>query len=253
MLVKKYVSFDNLSLFLDNLRTFFSPASHTHSQSDITDLFTEFDSSEPAEYDIPKVFITGPMPTTKDNVLAEMTYISNTLNFNSYIEIKCQGTSSMKYPKKNYTVKLYDDDERTISQKHNFKHWGKQSKFCLKANWIDLSHSRNVVSARIWSDIVKSRSNYSELPELLCTSPNHGAIDGFFVKVFFLNFGFNIFIKKASHIHLLNEYERLSLNITDYSASFLPFAAFFSALAFSAAALAASLSALTLSVAVTFC
>lgn len=113
MLVKKYVSFDNLSLFLDNLRTFFSPASHTHSQSDITDLFTEFDSSEPAESDIPKVFITGPMPTTKDNVLAEMTYISNTLNFNSYIEIKCQGTSSMKYPKKNYTVKLYDDDERT--------------------------------------------------------------------------------------------------------------------------------------------
>lgn len=185
MLVKKYVSFDNLSLFLDNLRTFFSPASHTHSQSDITDLFPEFDSSEPAESDIPKVFITGSMPTTKDNVLAEMTYISNTLNFNSYIEIKCQGTSSMKYPKKNYTVKLYDDDERTISQKHNFKHWGKQNKFCLKANWIDLSHSRNVVSARIWSDIVKSRSNYSELPELLCTSPNHGAIDGFFVKVYY--------------------------------------------------------------------
>ena len=140
---------------------------------------------EPSDNDIPKVFFTGEIPTTKTDVLAEMTYISKTMTFHSYIKIKCQGTSSMKYPKKNYTINLFEDAARTTKLKKDFRGWGEQSKFCLKANWIDISHSRNVVSARLWGDIVRSRSNYNELPELLCTSPNSGAIDGFFIKVYY--------------------------------------------------------------------
>ena len=140
---------------------------------------------EPSDDDIPKVFIDGIMPTTKDDVLAELTYISKTLSFHSYITIKCQGTSSMKYPKKNYTIKLFTDESRTIKLKKDLRGWGEQNKFCLKANWIDLSHSRNIVSARLWGDIVKSRENYNELPDMLRTSPNQGAIDGFFIKVYY--------------------------------------------------------------------
>jgi hypothetical protein len=139
---------------------------------------------EPLDDDIPKVFFDGVMPTTKDDVFAEMTYISKTVNFHSYITIKCQGTSSMKYPKKNFTIKLFSDAERTDKLKIDFKGWGEQNKFCLKANWIDLSHARNIVSARLWGDIVKSRDNYNELPELLRTSPNQGAVDGFPIKVY---------------------------------------------------------------------
>jgi hypothetical protein len=142
-------------------------------------------SVEPEEDDIPKVFIKGIIPTTKDDVQAELTYISKTLTFHSYIDIKCQGTSSMKYPKKNFTIKLFSDYDHTTKQKIDFKNWGKQNKFCLKANWIDISHSRNVVSARIWSDIVKERINQQRtLPDLLQTSPNYGAIDGFPIKVY---------------------------------------------------------------------
>ena len=44
---------------------------------------------EPREEDIPKVFINGIIPTTKDDVNAELTYISKTLTFHSYITIKC--------------------------------------------------------------------------------------------------------------------------------------------------------------------
>ena len=139
---------------------------------------------EPAAQDIPKVFINGTIPTTKDDVNAELTYISKTLTFHAYITIKCQGTSSMKYPKKNFTIKLFEDEARRVKKKIGFKNWGEQNKFCLKANWIDISHSRNVVSARLWGDVVKSRSNYNELPNLLKTSPNQGAIDGFFIKVY---------------------------------------------------------------------
>ena len=140
---------------------------------------------EPLDNDIPKVFLNGDMPTTKDDVLAEMTYISKTISFHSYVTIKCQGTSSMKYPKKNFTVKLFSDAERTEKLKVDFKGWGKQNKFCLKANWIDLSHARNIVSARLWGDVVRSRSNYNELSELLRTSPNQGAVDGFSIKVYY--------------------------------------------------------------------
>ena len=139
---------------------------------------------EPAEDDIPKVFINGLIPTTKDSVKAKMTYNSKTLHFDAYIDIKCQGTSSMKYPKKNFTVKLFKDEALTEKLKVDFKGWGEQNKFCLKANWIDISHARNVVSARLWGDVVKSRSDYEELPELLKTSPNQGAIDGFPIKVY---------------------------------------------------------------------
>ena len=143
-----------------------------------------FSIYEPKNNDIPKVFIDGIIPTTKDDVLAELTYMSKTLQFHSYITIKCQGTSSMKYPKKNFTIKLYSDEARSEKLKIDFKGWGDQYKFNLKANWIDISHARNVVSARLWGDVVKSRPTYDTLPELLRTSPNQGAIDGFPIKVY---------------------------------------------------------------------
>ena len=139
---------------------------------------------EPKQNDIPKIFIDGIIPTTKDDVLAELTYISSTMQFHSYITIKCQGTSSMKYPKKNFTIKLYSDAARSEKLKVNFKGWGAQNKFNLKANWIDISHSRNVVSAQLGGDTIKTRANYLELPELLRTSPNQGMADGFIIKVY---------------------------------------------------------------------
>ena len=149
-----------------------------------TDFFDAEERIEPTTADIPKVFIDGQIPSTKDTVLAELTYISSTLKFHSYIEIKCQGNSSMSYPKKNFTIKLFEDAARSEKMKIDFKGWGKQYKFVLKANWIDISHLRNVVSSRIWGDIVKSRSNYEGYPEELKTSPNQGAVDGFPIKVY---------------------------------------------------------------------
>ena len=67
----------------------------------------------------------------------------------------------------------------------NFKNWGRQYKYVLKANYIDLTHARNVVSAKLWGKCVKTRSNFDSLPEQLRTSPNLGAIDGFFIKVYY--------------------------------------------------------------------
>ena len=141
-------------------------------------------SVEPAEDDIPKVFFGGPLQQSKTEAVVPFRYISKTQDITGYAEIKAQGNSSMSYAKKNQTVKLFEDEACETKLKVNFKGWGKQNKHCYKANWIDLSHARNVVSARLWADVVKSRSNYAELPQELRTSPNQGAVDGFPVKVY---------------------------------------------------------------------
>ena len=168
---------DNIYLSIDGAHSYIDEIIQQHVGESAKGL-------EPENDDIPKVFIDGAIPTTKDNVLAELTYISKTLTFSSYIKIKCQGNSSMSYPKKNFTVALYEDEDRSAKMKIPFKNWGNQNKFCLKANWIDISHLRNIVSAQLWSDIVESRPNYDALPDLLKDSPNNGAIDGFPIKVY---------------------------------------------------------------------
>lgn len=142
---------------------------------------------EPEALDMPKVFFNGDKPTDKTAVHATIEYISKTQHFKGYVDIKCQGTSSMAYPKKNYTIKMFSDETRSTKLKKDFKGWGKQSKFCLKANYIDHSHARNIIGAKLWDEIVASRANYTELPELLRTSPRNGAIDGFPIKVYYNN------------------------------------------------------------------
>lgn len=142
-------------------------------------------SIEPALMDMPRIYFSeGTLPTSKTATMMKFDYYSKTNEYHGWAQIKCQGNSSMAYPKKNFTIKLYKDKAKTDKLKIDFKGWGKQSKFVLKANWIDLTHARNVVSARIWADIVKSRADYSSLPELLRTSPNQGAVDGFPVTVY---------------------------------------------------------------------
>ena len=140
---------------------------------------------EPSNDDIPTIFFSGGfLPTTKDYVKLKMKYVSKTLEFECFVNIKCQGTSSMAYPKKNFSIRTYEDEALENKLKLDFKGWGEQYKFVLKANYIDISHARNVVSAKLWGKCVASRSNFDELPQELRESPNLGAIDGFFVKVY---------------------------------------------------------------------
>lgn len=141
-------------------------------------------SEEPERNDIPKVYFGQGLPQTKDEAVMSFLYSSGTTEFSGWCKTKAQGNTSMNFPKKNQTVKLYRDSSCAEKLKMDFKGWGKENKFCFKANWIDLSHVRNVVSARLWGDVVRSRDRYLELPELYRNSPNQGAVDGFPVQVY---------------------------------------------------------------------
>lgn len=141
---------------------------------------------EPLDTDLPNVYITGTLPTSKSQGDLPITihYISKTLDFKNYGTLKVQGASSAGYPKKNFTLKLYKDEQHVSKDKKQFKQWGELNKFVLKAHWMDCSHVRNVGTAKIWGKIAKSRSDYDTLPEEFKKSPNAGATDGFTVRVF---------------------------------------------------------------------
>lgn len=86
--------------------------------------------------------------------------------------LKWQGSSSIKYPKKNYTVK-FDNAFEVVDG------WGEEKKYCLKANFIDHSHARNIVAAKLWGQMVKSRTGTDVITTRLKALVNGGAIDGF--------------------------------------------------------------------------
>ena len=129
------------------------------------------DSFDPTVYRLPILYLTGSTAgMTKDNAVT-LSYVYG--ENSGSCTLKWQGSSSLAWDKKNYTIKFANAFEAVEG-------WGAQSKYCLKANWIDHSHSRNVVSAKLWGLIRKNRSN---LPAKLKSLPNAGAIDGFPVVV----------------------------------------------------------------------
>ena len=109
-------------------------------------------------------------------------YLSENQEFNCDATLKWQGASSLEYPKKNYNIQFFKsgtDYEKKYKVEMK-KGWGKESKYTLKANYIDYTQSRNVVSARIYGDIVRSRNIDDPLNNLI----NGGAIDGFPIVIF---------------------------------------------------------------------
>lgn len=143
--------------------------------------------SEPVEDDIPKVFFEGDITgMTKDNEkILNFAYKSKTKQFDGYVKMKWQGSSSLSFPKKNFTIKMFSDETCETKLKKTFKDWKHEgNKYVLKANYIDHTHARNIVTANLWTEIVASRSDYDSLPIGLRNSPKNGAIDGFPVKLY---------------------------------------------------------------------
>lgn len=88
------------------------------------------------------------------------------VSFTRAITIRPQGSSSLGYDKKNYTISLTEEAVAVVPE------WGEQSIYCLKANYIDPTQACNVVSARLAAQMNAAYGLYEE-------TPNHGTIDGF--------------------------------------------------------------------------
>lgn len=142
---------------------------------------------EPMNDDIPKVFFEGDTSgMTKDNEkILSFSYKSKTTNFDGYVKMKWQGSSSLSFPKKNFTIKMFSDESCETKMKKSFKDWNHDgNKYVLKANYIDHTHARNIITANLWTEIIASRPDYESLPIELRNSPKNGAIDGFPIKLY---------------------------------------------------------------------
>ena len=96
---------------------------------------------------------------------------------NGWCKLSLQGNATLQYPKHNFNIQFYKDAGYRTKDKVDFMDLtdDKHPKWTLKANYNDYSQGRNVVSARLWGDVVHCRSNMSKA---LSDAPNHGAIDG---------------------------------------------------------------------------
>ena len=132
-------------------------------------------------YTIPTVYFEGDIYGIKDKKEIRKIKIkyedkNKKLKHETYAALKLQGTSSLNYEKKNYNITLYKDEEHTEKNKIDFG-WGAQSKYCLKANWIDKTHARNIVTANLAADIQKEYGLFEN-------TPHNGTIDGYPVEIY---------------------------------------------------------------------
>lgn len=131
--------------------------------------------------DIPKLYFEGNidhMYEKSDVRDIAFTYDDGNTVTKGYATLKVQGTSSLGYDKKNFTINFYADEAHEEKLKIDLgMGWGAQSKYCLKANWIDRTHARNVVSAKLVSEV---QQKYNVLTE----APRNGAVDGFPIEIY---------------------------------------------------------------------
>ena len=128
---------------------------------------------------IPRIYLEGDisaMETKEDVRSIRIRYEDGRNSFRGHAELKIQGMTSVAYDKKNYTIKLFKDAKHNNKLKVNFG-WGSENKYCLKANWVDKTHARNIVTANLYTDI---QNKYG----VLNTAPANGATDGFPVEVY---------------------------------------------------------------------
>ena len=134
------------------------------------------------EIEIPLVEIKGNLDgiSKEDKVRATIRYQSAGLSFEKNATLKWQGDTSLEFPKKNYSVALYDADFNKKEKIEVKEGWGAQSKYCLKANYLDPSGARNLVLSDLYGEVAGTRTADDPFKDL----PNGGAVDGFLILLY---------------------------------------------------------------------
>lgn len=91
---------------------------------------------------------TGMSKETSCEMTAKLVDVYGDTIFEKKATIAWQGNTSLQYDKKNYSIKLKNEDNSKY--KHKFELFPyKTNSYHLKANYVDASHARNIVTARI--------------------------------------------------------------------------------------------------------
>ena len=106
----------------------------------------------------------NPLPNSKaeGDLPVMLTFTAEGASLNSYGKIKVQGSSTAIWPKKNWTLKFYSDEERTKELRLKIGNSIASDKWIAKAEWIDPTMLRNALSYRLWEGMVKSRKDFPQ-------------------------------------------------------------------------------------------
>lgn len=104
------------------------------------------------------------LPDSKDDgdLPVMLTFNAGGATINTYGEIKVQGSSTAKWPKKNWTLKFYADEERTEKLRLKIGDSVASNKWIAKAEWVDPTMLRNALSFRLWEEMVESRNSFPQ-------------------------------------------------------------------------------------------
>ena len=80
-------------------------------------------------------------------------------SFSSYVTLEVQGSSSVGYPKKNYTLGFFSDIGLTQSLKVQVGDVPAHDEWVFKANYVDSSNCRNLGGNNLWEAMVQSRTS----------------------------------------------------------------------------------------------
>lgn len=122
--------------------------------------------------------------TNEVHKLLKITYVDPKDPSKNFIKEGCQvywqGTSSLKYPVKNYTIKLRDggNDWLDYSPKDD---WLPESRYTLKANFMESSHSNNIGTAKFVHESLFKENPY---PCQIKNPKTRMSVEGFPIKLF---------------------------------------------------------------------
>ena len=147
---------------------------------------------------LPRIDFTGSMEgiSKSERVMIGLRFSSKDAFFDGYAYASWQGHATLSFPKKNYTIRMYDDGEMTRKHRFQIGRWQLEHKYILKANYRDITQCRNLTAADLWADMAAGRPN---LYHRLKATSHYGAVDGFPVEVY-LNGAFHGLYTMNLHI-----------------------------------------------------
>lgn len=143
----------------ENIVTYQAAGAGATAQETVSNIFNY------EEYPLPILYLNGEVAGMTKDKKVTLDYKFKT--HKGTCTCKWQGSSSLAYEKKNYTV-VFDTPFEAAEG------WGEHSKYCMKANFIDFSHVRNICAAKLWGSARKDANN-----DVFANLVNAGAIDGF--------------------------------------------------------------------------
>ena len=139
---------------------------------------------------LPKMYLTGDITnmTDKQSVPMKIEYVSTNeekfgASFNTGIQnnqVLIQGTSSLQYVRKNYTIYLKDEYGADMLYNPYGNKGVPENVFCLKADYMESSHANNTGVAKFINDCLYDTKTPPQLENSSCRT----TINGFPIEVY---------------------------------------------------------------------